>query len=370
VVYDWKALAPTHSLGISDVSGGQLYARRSGEGSLEIAALLNVGLEQPIALFGPAGAGKSTELAALANLRTSQWICSLAQLDRVLAYSERTSVDDVLEAIARITITVAMERSKVRLSPELTALVGPRAPAPTARGFDLLLATVREVRDASDQREVGLLVDGLEKASSGLARQTLVHLERLRGEARVVVVVPTEIATGSSAAILQDFHVMSIGAVTVSRTVDELMKGLSDGDRFLFDVAQRRLGVPTGAMGMAAGDTTAVAIRRSIVLSGGLVRTFLQLLQKAALYAGMRGRLAPDADDVTRAAQDQTNFLLRLLMEGDIEALRRAHGTSGFEIEIDRRVRFLSSGLLLEHRADTGPRVEVAPLLASAVFTG
>ena len=65
--YDWKALAPTRPLGTADILPGGLYVPRGGEGAFEIDALLNAGLEQPIALFGPAGVGKSTELAALAS---------------------------------------------------------------------------------------------------------------------------------------------------------------------------------------------------------------------------------------------------------------------------------------------------------------
>src|SRR5260370_18243416 len=113
---------------------------------------------------------------------------------------------------------------------------------------------------------------------------------------------------------------------------------------------------------------TAVAMRHCIFLSGGLVRTFLQLLQKAALYAAMRGQVTPDTMDVAQAAHDQTSFLLRLLKEGDVAWLRAAHGTNGMEVEITHRVRFLANGLLLEYRTQPGPIVYVAPLLVDAIF--
>ena len=111
----------------------------------------------------------------------------------------------------------------------------------------------------------------------------------------------------------------------------------------MFEVGARRLGVEPHNIG-GDQDTTAVAMRLCIVLSGGLIRTFLQLLQKAALYATMRGAPVPAEEDVLRAAHEQTNFLLRLLKEGDVDALRAAHGTSGLEVEISRRVRFLANG--------------------------
>ncbi len=369
--YDWKALAPTRPLAIADIGGG-LYVPRIGEGANEIDALLRAGLDQPIAIFGPAGAGKSTELAVLAKLREAAWVGPLVRLDKVLPYSDATSPSDVLEAIAKSAIGLAIDKLGLKLSPELLAgasmLTRGAVIQNPPRGFDLLLATVREIRGASKLGDLGLLVDGLEKASTGLARRTLANLERLRGEARVVVVVPTQLATGPSAAALHDYHLMSIGPITVSQTIEAWMKGSAEGDGFLFEVAARRLGVPAANIGRD-GDMTAVAIRHCAVLSGGLVRTFLQLLQKSALYAVMRGRTTPDAEDVGRAAQDQTNFLLRLLNEGDVEALRLAHETSGVEVDLDRRVRFLANGILLEYSTNAGRVVRIAPLLADTILT-
>lgn len=71
-----------------------------------------------------------------------------------------------------------------------------------------------------------------------------------------------------------------------------------------------------------------------------------------------------------RAAGEQASFLLRLLKEGDIDSLRAAHATAGREIEIDRRVRFLANGLLLEYATRFGTVVRVAPLLEMAILSG
>jgi hypothetical protein len=178
-----------------------------------------------------------------------------------------------------------------------------------------------------------------------------------------VVVVPTELATGPFAAVLHDYHMMSIGPVIVDPDIDPSWES---GFSFLLQIALRRV----NANGQTIGDAMAAATSRCVDASGGLIRTFLQLLQKAALYAAMRGRDVPDEEDVGRAAQDQTSFLLRLLKEGDVEALRGAHNTSGIEIEISRRVRFLANGLLLEYRTSRGLVVHVAPLLQDAILKG
>ena len=335
-MYDWKGLAPTRPLAVDDVIARNLYVPRDGGGAREVDALLDAGLDQPVAIFGPAGAGKSTELAALSARRADKWVGVFVQLDRSVPYGETTDTDAVLDAIATAAIRSA-DSLNVPLSKELTVAAGissGRVPAHLV-GYDFLLAAVREIRAASAQHAVGLMVDGLEKASSRVARETLANLQRLRGTAHVVVVVPSGIATGPAAAALSEYHLFSIGAVSVSPSVDALMQGLTDGDEFLFEIAARRLGVHVHDFGgTTPRDTTARAIRKSIVLSGGLVRTFLQLLQKAALYAAMRGFEFPDEPDVARAASDQTRFLLRLLKEGDAEALRRAHGTNGLELEI------------------------------------
>jgi hypothetical protein len=388
VSYDWKALAPTRPLSIEEIEGGNLYVPRAGEGAAEIEALLGAGMEQPIALFGPAGAGKSTELAALAKRLEPSCVVSLVRLDKELPHSDATSVDVVLKAIAIVAIRLAIADLGLNLSNywqtvpgvdqaedaieagakkylpggDASAVIAARS---IPDGFDLLLAAVREIRGASKQGVVALLVDGLEKASPGLARRTLANLERLSDEARVVVVVPMELTTGPAAAALHGYDLMPVGPVVVNKSVDASWE---PGFKFLFEIAARRLGVPPDAIGKTLGNTTVVAMRRCIFWSGGLVRTFLQLLQKAALYAAMRWLAAPDLEDIEHAVSDQTSFLLRLLKEGDTDALRAAHGTSGVEVEIERRVRFLAHGLLLEYRTSAGPIVHIAPLLAGAIL--
>ena len=364
--YDWKALSPTRPLG-PDETDGSLYVPRVGEGAAEIDARLNGGLEDPVGIFGPAGAGKSTELAELARRRQRRWVGSLVRLDKVIAYTDTTSIVDVLDAVAFETIRLAicagvpvsgaLGNSDGRFDQEVVKFSG-------LSGFDLLLAAVREIRAASSSGSVGLMVDGLEKASRDLAETTLAHLERLRGEASVVVVVPMGLATGPSGAILEAFDRVSIGPIVVDGALDP--SGVA-GFKFLFNVVARRLGISADQVG-GDEDTTAYAIRHAIALSGGLVRTCLQLVQKGALYATMRGRPVPAKEDVERAGREQSSFLFRLLKEGDVAALRAVHATNGMELELERRVRFLASGLVLEYATSHGTVARVCPLLEEAIL--
>lgn len=347
---DWKALSPTRPLDPAETEAGKLYVRRDGAGAAEVDLLFQAGLDQPVAFFGPAGAGKSTELAALVARRATRWHGTLVRLDRVLPYSDTTSIDDVLDAIA-----VEMFGTSPAHIP-----IGATFDGFGARGRDRLLGMVRAF--GSDGRPVGILVDGLEKASEGLARRTLTALGELRGEAQVIVVAPMEVITGQSAHALADYHLVSVGPVNVVKDNPEWARAWER----LFELVGRRLGIPDNLIGHT-NVALVSAMRRAIQASGGLVRTYLQLLQKAALYGAVRGATTPTDDDVARAEADQTAFMLRLLKDGDAASLRAAHGTSGLEVETSRKVRFLANGLLLEYPTSIGNILRVAPLLTSAI---
>jgi hypothetical protein len=343
-------------LTVTNVAAGTLYVPRARQGADAMAALLRAGLDQPIALFGPAGSGKSTELSALAIIKDPEWVGSLIRLDREMPYSDSTSVDDVLKVIAARTVSGVVQTLKLRLSETLQAQA---SGAVYVEGFDVLLAAVREIQVAS-QSVVALLIDGLEKASNGLARRVLSNLQRLSETTpvRIVVVAPTAIATGPSAGILQDYHLEYLGPVIVATTTHPTVTPelAEDGVRFLLAIAEKRLG-------SALSEDLDKFFRFCAELSGGLPRTFLQLAQRAALSAAMNGRELPNRDDAIEAARYQSDFLMRLLQDGDAEQLRGADGTKGLEVEIERRVRFLANGLLLEYRTPGGPVVRVAPLM-------
>jgi hypothetical protein len=343
VSYDWKNLRPGRPLDPGETKDDLLYVDRAGAVAAGIDLELEAGLDQPVALFGPAGAGKSTELAALAARRRGS---TLVRLDRILRPSETTTVDDVLGAIAT-------EVSK-------SAGIGPHEVV--AVGGDRLHAVARRFR-ASGKPDPTVLIDGLEKASSGLAHRTITRLLDFRYEAKIVVVIPIEVSVGPSAHILSDYRLMPVGPVPV---VEALNPDWAETWKQLFWIVGRRLGVADHLIGRANNDL-APAMGRAVQASGGLVRTYLQLLQTAALHATLRGADVPREEDVRRAEADQTAFLLRLLKEGDAEALRAAHGTAGLEVETTRKVRFLANALLLEYASPAGSTLRVTPLLHEAL---
>jgi hypothetical protein len=116
-----------------------------------------------------------------------------------------------------------------------------------------------------------------------------------------------------------------------------------EGRAFLTQIVCKRLGIA------AAPDAAVSVLDRAAEASGGIPRVFLQLVQDAAFYASIAGREWPDADDLRQSMRDQVSSLRRLLRPGDLATLQSARGTDGLEVDVERRVRFLGHGLLLEY---------------------
>ena len=87
----------------------------------------------------------------------------------------------------------------------------------------------------------------------------------------------------------------------------------------------------------------------AIGLSGGLPRVFLQLMADAGSYAKLRRSDSwPIAEDMQDAWADQVESYARLFLRGDTDAIRAAVGTRGNELELDRKIRLMAHGILLE----------------------
>lgn len=358
---DWKALAPHRPL---DPGESSYVAPPSGYAE-RVARLVATGTST-VLVGGPVGVGKSTELARLAALLQSSHVTCLLQLDRV-ENIRRLTPDQLLLRIAGKLVEYATDVVGLRLSGTLvnalraTGILDPGiypfgVPAQEASlaGSPLALmnAALAEVTRRAPQRRVALLLDGLEKLpESPQAHEVLATLGQLGDDVDLIVVVPWFVAFGAADdAVRPGAQFIPLPAPDVEGPE------AAPGRQFLVDVLTRRLGLPREELNAPPG---AAPIRRAQVLeairwSGGLVRTFLQLMADAAQYAQIRrGDEWPNEQDLADAVADQKDSFRRILLPGDTEAIRAVVGTDGREMELARKIRLLARGVILErHRGD------------------
>lgn len=234
--------------------------------------------------------------------------------------------------------------------------VSPGVPARNDSPLQLARLAIRHVAAASKFGRVALLIDGLEKLPIDRTDAVFDALSALLDEPLdLAVVAPWHavVGPGSDNALLRLGRVVAISPVDVAAS--------EDARRFLVDVVQRRLGV----------TELSPALRQIVLdaaeLSGGIIRTFLQLLVDAAGYGRLNGRENPSPEDLADAAADQRDSLRRLLVKDDLSELMRHEGSDGAEIPLDKRIRLLTHGLLLEYAApQRATRVAPHPLIRPA----
>ena len=364
---DWNVLSPHRPLGFGD----KLYVPRPGAagalgGGEKLAALVRAG-RRPVAVAGPAGAGKSTELSVAAGTLQKDFVACLIPLDRLLD-AHRLTWDEALRHIAGHLAAMALSVLRIKLSPELKAVLvasevlNPKfAPNATAEdlgtdtGAEVLLRLVREVRKIGRRGTTVLLVDGLEKCTPETSRDVVKSLLAMREEVGLVLVVPPGMVMGPSS-----YDVVSLVRVVPVRAVPVLKEpgaGWQPAREFLRAMVQKRLGMEAVSTGFS--NLLGLAAERS----GGLPRLFLELVQDAGGYASMAGRELPTLPDLDEATRDHADTLACLLRDGDAAALKAADGTTGVEVPLERRLRFLEQGLLFEYELNGEVRVHPAPLL-------
>ena len=391
VTLNWRGLVPHLPLSPAEIRAGGLYVDRPYSGAAELERLLASDSHKNIVLFGPAGSGKSTELAMLAfRLHANRSIVTAhIQIDRSRAFSQAVSPDDVLAAVRTLLI------EELATTLDLSSAKGSWAhPSPLVDGQDVAregsTVTLRRVCLAASsiagKGGLVVLLDGLEKAND-LARSVLAAFQGIP-EARFVVVVPTTLGLAETEGRPTPKTSPGVRITTLQHQTKSIMatnsvefvpvepvlvnasmeghSGLRDlaeeGVRFLVRIAQQRL----NCAGEHLDGSLDQMMRTAALLSGGLVRTFLQLLQDAANYAMMADANVPSEGDFHQAAQDYAYALCRLLLPGDVDALSTAHGTDGSSLEFERRVRLLDQGLLFQYRS-AGNTVAIAPLLGLAI---
>ncbi|MEZ4390364.1 MAG: ATP-binding protein [Polyangiales bacterium] len=357
----WKSLASGRAVGFGDplrVPRPEGLDRGGGE---RVAVMLHTA-GRPVLVVGAPGTGKSSALAQAAGLMKKDHVSCLVPLDRLV--DPRTLTADVaLAQVAGQLATVALSIMRMKVGAELKAslvtagVLNPKyteddqGPGEVLDGGELLRRTIRELRQIGRRGRAAIFVDGLERCGVEVAREVLHALIALGDECAAAATAPPELVTGPEAyALLSQVGIVPQRALP---TLKEPGAPWQSARGYLRDVLARRLGVES--LSPALASLSDLAAERS----GGVPGVFLELLHAASGYAAVFERETPTTSDLDAACRDRADVMRCLLREGDTAALRAADGTSGTEVPLERRLRFLVQGLLLEY--DVAGRVVVHP---------
>lgn len=384
---DWKALTPHRPV----QPGDPLYVDRPDVGGKRIANLIR-SRQATVLVAGPLGIGKSTELAQAARLLQADRVACLVQLGIERTENmRRVTSDQVLLGIAGRLAYLAIRHLGLDLSPDLrealisNGVLGEEfrstpsgGQVPRSAGA-IVHATINEVARRSRQKVVTLLVDGLEKTPEEPARLVFDALADLPEGTEIIVVIPWHAAYGPQAQ-----EVVRPGEkLVVLRPVGVEGPSGAPGRAFLAQVLAERLHLPADVF-FETLTAQRVALRHQGVRlppegvdrvvntaatwSGGIPRTFLQLVADAASYAELeRGAEWPAEPDLASAVRDQVESARRLLLPGDEEAIRRVEGTDGRELELSRKLRLLQNGLILEREVNGVTMLRMHPFVRPLV---
>ncbi len=311
---------------------------------------------------GPAGIGKSTECAHAALRLQKDRIACLVQLDRLTSI-RRLTADEVLQLIGGRLFELAVSHLNF---PANHPLAGSLSQFTTTSGRDAWRASstmvarllIDEVARWSFQGRVALVIDGLEKLSDGPeADEIFDALGSLPLTVDLVVVVPWHAVYGRTG----DVVLRPGERLFVLRPLETAGEAGAAAARFLGAVLAHRVLDPPAVL----PETFQILLGKAFKHSGGVPRTFLQLIADAATYARVKRDDAwPNDDDLEDALQEQRASFRRLLAPGDTEAIRSAIGTDGRELDLPRKVRLLAHGILLERSGEQLFAHPLAPVAA------
>jgi hypothetical protein len=361
---DWRLLAPHRPL----LPGADAYVARPTSGGDAIATWVVAG-GSTVLVSGPTGVGKSTELAQAAQALQSTRVACWVPVDR-MANMHRLAADELMRLVAQELVGFARLELQLPISDELVSatvasqkdgeLTGGEPEAFHTSGLNAARAAVAEVARRSHQGRVALLVDGLEKLLPGPgAREIFDALSQLPESVDLIVVIPWHAAFGGGTEpILRGGE--RLHRVAVLDT--EGAAAAATADFFGRVLARRLRGVD------ALPEPLAPLLGRAVRASGGLPRVFLQLMADAGTYArAKRGAAWPDDSDLSEAIIDQQDSFRRALLPGDTQAILAVDGTDGRELDLERRVRLLAQGILLERVREGRVSLVIHPLVVGAV---
>jgi len=376
----WKSLKPHVPLGPGDAQ----YVERTGSAGDEIAQWI-LADRSPLLVGGPAGVGKSTELARAAELLQPGRVACLVQLDRFENMRRLTpdrmrlriaqKVGYLAQEVLHLPLSDSLKSELSKVDDELQGVAVTHEATPSV----LLNVTLTEITRLSRQGRITLLIDGLEKIPQGPESLDLFEaLASVRDEVELVVIIPWHAAFGPQAetVLRSGERFVAVRALDVDGAPGD------SGRAFLRKVLAQRLhwneeefdpNAVVGTVGASLDEARArVAAMRNLVndairWSGGLPRVFLQILADAGSYARLRRSDPwPNDEDLNDACADQIDSFRRLLLPGDVVAIRGAAGTNGSELELERKIRLMAHGILLERLREGARVLDVHPLAQAA----
>lgn len=351
---DPRRLKPGYAL----PPGDPLYAWRpdAWNGGPRLAALLNADMG-PLAIVGPPGAGKSTELAAAAEELAKHFVTLLISLDP-LVKGLRTDARGLTLALAHAVARNLAERG-IEIPPKvLSALDLSGSPWLGARydGVDLLHHLLRAARRSPTSPPVALLIDGLDKTGAAVARAIAAELRPLGREAALAIVLAPSAVTGPEAHdLLRSYRLCAVGAVPI--LLDLPGSSPLDAWKFLSAIALQRLGW------QGWPGNVEKYVYKAALCSAGVPRAFLQFVQDAVGFSVVHGHDRITRSDMRATYRQFHESAIRLLNAGDLPEVERLKGTSGVELPIATRARLLDQGLLLEYEGDGKLMVQPHPIL-------
>jgi AAA ATPase domain len=370
VSIDWQLLAPHRPV------GERYYVEPPDRGAKDIVNRIVAGTGV-VLVGGPTGIGKSTELRRAAALLHGDHVACLVPLD-LLHNIRKLDVDQLCLRMMERLANVATEALELELSPQALQLAKASEESDDGEVFaavvqhqmspdDALQNLLEEVRRLASPRPIVFLLDGLEKLhETKQAMELFGLLGTLPSQVRIVVVIPWQVAFGG-----QSDALIRPGEWFFALRALEVEASSSSGTQFLLAVLRRRLNLPAISsqllpMSGSVGDHL-VALAAA-EWSGGVPRTFLQLMADAGTYARLRGHDGwPEHDDLNNAIADLEDSFRRLLLPGDTEAIISAENTDGRELELSRKVRFMAHGILLEKMVDRRPVIRIHPLARRSI---
>lgn len=370
MVPDWKLLVPHRPV----EPGAPGYVRPPDGTGERIAKWIAAG-GSTVLLGGPVGVGKSTELAHAASLLQATHVACLVPLDRY-ANMRKITADEARIVIAKRVAEVALEGRNAFTSELLRqALSGLTSSlrAVSVAGLNVELAapkerppaevldlTLREAERLSSGRRLCLLLDGLEKSPESVGRDIFDVFAEVADFVDIVTTIPWHTTFGPTA----DLVVRPGERLEMVRPPVVEGKEGESGRWFLADILKARLGA-------SVPPQVEPLVLEAATWSGGIPRSFLQILSAAGTFARLRRDADwPDATDLADSVAGQQDSYRRVLLPGDTAAIHAAVGTDGREMALDRKVRLMSHGVLLERVRSGSPVLEVHPLARNALAEG